>query len=274
MNDPLFRVFYKRRGLLAIGAVLAVGLAFLLQNVLPKTYSVSNGVRIGRFMGVPLEMPEFTQQRLKMVGFLADAYEAAGIDLGIARDDLPRTVIVSIENDLNKTNNVDTLIFSVKGRSPEQARAMSQALSRALERVHGAKLEEAKLLREREIQGWLQGIEVTEERLERLDQKLDHLQPGVVADVALYTLGAKMQENRNLLIHMMQVRNNAILQNQNPVETFNTEAVSQVRAPERASFPRLGLLLPALLALSMFGWIALCWLEALYVSYGPVSAAQ
>lgn len=273
MNDPLFNVLFKRRGWLGVSLLLAVGCAVLLQNVLPKSYTVTNGVRIGRFMGVPLEMPEFTKQRLKMVGFLADAYEAAGINLGIARDDLPRTVNVSIENDLNKTNNVDTLIFAVKGRSPAEARAMSLALSRALERVHGAKLDEAKRLRESEIQGWAEGIEVTEQRLERLDTKFDQLRPGVVDDVALYTLGAKMQENRNLLIHMMQVRNNAILQNHNPVETFNTEVVSQVRAPERASFPRLGLLVPALVALAAFGWLALCWLEVLYLSYGAASTA-
>ncbi len=273
MNDPLCVILMRRRFWLAAAFGLAVIGAFVLQRVLPKSYTVANGVRIGRYMGVPLEMPEFTKQRLKMVGFLADAYEAAGLKLQISRDDLPRTVKVTIENDLNKQNNVDTLVFATKGRSPEEARAMSQALSLALVRVHGAKLEQARRIREQEIKDWQQGIALTETSLERMDQRLDGLRPGAVSEVALYTLGAKMQEHRNLLINMIQSRNQAFLQNNNPVETFNTEVVSQARAPERASFPRLGLLLPALIALALLGWVGLCWLESLWLVYGPARTA-
>jgi uncharacterized protein involved in exopolysaccharide biosynthesis len=262
VDDQLLTSMFKRKWWLAAFLVAAVGFAVLLYWLLPPSYTVTNGFRIGQFMGVSLELPEFTKQRFKMVGFLADAYDRAGLDLEMARDQYPRAVSVSIENDFNKTHNVDTLIFSVRAADPRLAKAMSKALSDHLIDLHGQKLEQARQIREREIDDWRTGISTTETRIEALEQQLEVAAGSkMIGETAVYLLTSKIQEQRDILFHMKQLRHNVTLKNMNPVESFNTEIISAVRAPEKPSFPRLSLLVPVMVFAATVFWVVLCWLE-------------
>ena len=262
MNDNLFKTMFNRLRFLILAIVLGIIAAVVLTSILPKTYTVTNGIRLGKYMGVPLELPEFTKQRFKLVGFLADAYDAAGIELEISRDDYPRTVKVSIENDFNKLSNVDTLIFSSKGPTPELARQMNKALTDHLISLHGEKLQEARAIREKEIEVWRNGINVTEGKIKELEVMLDKAaDERKMNDTAVFLISAKLEEQRDILFHMKQVLHNTILKNENPVESYNTEAVSEVRAPSKPSFPKLSILLVGMTILAFLGWALGCWLE-------------
>lgn len=241
--------------------VIAVIAAIALNKLLPKTYSVTNSLRIGQFMGIPLELPEFTKQRFKMVGFLADAYEEADVDLDIARDDYPRTVKVSIENDFNKQHGIDTIIFSTRGNSPEQAIAMSNAVSNHLIKIHGKKLKEARAIRNQEIAEWDTGITDTKSKIEELEGMLSKSKSDNINQGALYILTSQFQEQREIMFHMMQIRNNVKLQMSNPVQSFNTQIASTVRPPEKPSFPKLSILIPGLVFAAALFWSFLCWVE-------------
>lgn len=272
MSDPLFSAMLRRKNHLFILLAAAIVAAVVLNFVLPKTYKVTNCIRLGRFMGVPLELPEFTNQRFKMVGFVSDAYDKAGITLDIPKDDLPRTVKVNIENDLNKTHGVDTLIFETRGETPEEARAMSAALSDHLIYIHGQKLEEARSIRDREIQAWDASIVQTKKEIDSLSDQLKGLDSKSLDQAAMFMMNAKLHERRNILFNMMQMRHNVTLKNGNPVESFNTEVASIVRTPEKPSFPKLSLLLPAFWVMAFMAWLAFCWLETALATLSPQEA--
>ena len=263
MNDLFFMAMWHRRKVLALFMIAAIGVGGLATWLLPRQYTVNNGFRIGQFMGVPLEQPEFTRQRFRQVGFIADAYEAKDLLLAMPRDRYPKTVKVSIENDFNKQSNIDTVVFSTTAETPELALAMNEALAAHLVRVHSAKLEEAKALRRREIADWEAGIAKTTGDLEVMENRLAQLGSGQkLGEAAIFLTTAKLEEQQSLLFHMREKIHHVNLKIDNPVESFTTEIISSPRLPERPSFPSVPLLLAGLLCLSFPAWLFYCWTAA------------
>lgn len=267
MSDQLLTTMFQRKRRLLLLLLLATLTAILLYNILPKSFTVTNGIRIGRFMGVPLELAEYTKQRFKMVGFLAEAYEKAELQLDVPQDDLPRTVKVSIENDFNKINNIDTLIYSTRGSTPQVAQEMSAALSDYLIGLHGQRLAEARAIREKEVEAWREGVVETRAKIAQLEDMLTGNMGTSLNQAAMLILTSKFQDQRAVLFNMMQLQYSVTLKNDNPVESYNTEAVSEARAPERAAFPKLSHLLLALYVVAGLAWATSCWLETVLATH-------
>lgn len=260
MNDLLFIALWKRKKQLVLFVLVAIILGVLLSLLLPRQYTVSNGFRIGQFMGVPLELSEFTRQRFKQVGFIADAYEEAHLELDIPRDRYPNTVKVSIENDFNKVNNIDTVIFSTTGKTAEEALAMSVALGQKLVAVHTQKLEEGKAIRRMEVHELEKDIEKTTIELKAMEEALMTMgSKNGISDVAIFLTTAKLEEQHNLLFHMKEKLHQVNFQIDNPVESFTTEIISQPRLPENPSFPKISLMVAGLVFISFPAWIFFCW---------------
>ena len=260
MNDLLFMAMWKRKNILFALMLVAIAAGGLLAWLLPRQYTVTNGFRIGQFMGVPLEQPEFTRQRFRQVGFIADAYEAANLLLPMPRDRFPKTVKVSIENDFNKQSNIDTVVFSTTAETPELALALNQALGEHLILVHGRKLDEAKTLRRREVTDWQADIQKTSADLKVMESRLMNMSSGKgLGEAAVFLTTAKLEEKQSLLFHMKEKIHHVNLKIDNPVESFNTEMISAPRLPERPSFPSITLLIAGMFCLSFPAWLFYCW---------------
>lgn len=265
MYPDLLAVFIKRKFFLFLILPLGLLLAWLASLSLPKQYKVTNAVRIGRFMGVHIELPEFTKQRFKQIGFLADAFEADGFEPGIPRDAYARAVKVNIENDTNKVHNVDTLVFSTKAETAEKALHMNQALSDHLIEVHRHILAEARAIRQKEIDEWRATISETERSIAELEgalRKSPLAGPG--NEAALILAGAKLQEQRETLFYMRQHLHRVILDIENPVNSYATEISSRARLPLKPVFPKLSLLAVGMTFLLALAWVVLCWLEYIW----------
>ena len=262
INPSILEICWSQKLWLLASIVLAIVCSALCQLVIPKTFRVKNTLRIGQFMGNPLEMAEFTKQRFKQAAFLEEAFEHDGLHLDLPRDSLPNLVQVSIENDFNKQRGIDTILFSTQASSASMAAAMNRAISNYLIFQHQRIFEQAVGIRSEEIHGWEKSIEDAEAQIKHLESKLEETASGkTIDDLALYLLTAKLQELRSLLIQMNQLKHKARLETYNPVLSFNTKTGSDPREPEHAFFPRLSITLPSLILVSGFAWFLYCWMK-------------
>jgi hypothetical protein len=262
MENTFFITLWKRKTWLLIAMIISIAVSFAMTAFLPKTFQVKNSLRLGQFMGKPIELSEFTQQRLKQVGFLSDAFEQAHIQLDATRDDYPGMVRVSIENDFNKQRDIDTILFATLGPTPELAAKMNQAISDHLIAVHSEAFNAARSIRDREVLEWETSIEKARQQIRELESRMDQANQGETLDrMALFLQSAKLQEQRAILVQMIRLKQKAILESHNPIASFPTQVASKVRVPQKAYFPRLPLVLAVLLFLTCAIWLFLCWVE-------------
>lgn len=235
-----------------IGATIAVGIAFLLPKQWPATLLFQIG-QIGS-SGNLLVDPNNVIQRVKFPGFVIQVLQSQNLPIDESINERSAIVKKSLTANLAKGGNL--VEMTVKGHSPEEAKANLAAAFQVLQVEHAQLLTPS-------ITKLKKNLADATASLKKMDDERTAILDPIKKANSAGTIERKFSESI-LLVSMLKSNEaetrafrdqiTSLEEQLSPYRTFNTKAITSIFVPKNATFPKksiaavLGLFLGILIA--------------------------